>query len=67
MGTYAVLVRDNMGCTFEATVSIDIVSSTAEIESTQVFLAYPNPTDGIFNLEISGSVSYTHLTLPTKA
>ena len=32
----------------------DIISSTSDIGSAQVFKAYPNPTDGIFNLEVVG-------------
>jgi len=54
MGAYPILVVDNMGCTFENTVMLDIVSSTADIEGAQFFKAYPNPTDGIFNIEVSG-------------
>ena len=32
----------------------DQITSTPEIESGKFFKAYPNPTDGIFNLEVSG-------------
>jgi len=54
MGTYSIVIIDNMGCTFEDVVVLDIVSSTTEIGAAQFFKAYPNPTDGIFNLEVSG-------------
>ena len=54
IGTYSIFVSDNMGCTFESSVTLDIVSSTHEIESAAIFKAYPNPRDGIFNQEVSG-------------
>ena len=54
MGTYAILVEDERGCSFEDSINLDITISNDEIDNPQFFKVFPNPTDGIFNLEVSG-------------
>ena len=53
-GTYNVFVRDAQGCDVVIEVIVDDPSDVYTAESGQRILAYPNPNDGVFRVELSG-------------
>ena len=52
-GVYDIVVRDQRGCSFTATETLGAVATenTASVTSSKIF---PNPTNGIFNVELTG-------------
>jgi len=54
VGDYEVLVRDSLGCEFTDIVHVGNSVSTEEIIIGDVAKIYPNPTDGVFNIELIG-------------
>ncbi len=59
-GTYQVVVRDQNNCEYTETLQLGVPTSTdASLESMQVHI-YPNPTKGVFKVDISGLVENDH-------
>ena len=56
-GTYTVEVTDDNGCSAEAEFSITTINSVQEIAAGVVAKVYPNPSQGLFVLEIEGGNS----------
>ena len=55
-GTYDVVVRDSDGCEFTMTIVIDFVTATETHKAGYVINATPNPTSGLFVLQIKGDI-----------
>jgi hypothetical protein len=53
-GTYQVAVQDSLGCERELEVIVDQIVSTQERFIGQQIEVFPNPTDGIFRLNVYG-------------
>jgi len=53
-GEYQVLVEDGLGCTVTQTVFVDIETPTDDIFTNHLIEIFPNPTDGIFRINITG-------------
>jgi len=53
-GTYPIVVRDESGCEFRASVNVDIVSSSDEETKLLGVEIYPNPTEGVFQVNLHG-------------
>ena len=59
-GTYQIVVRDQNNCEYTETLQLGTPTSTdASLENTQVQI-YPNPTKGVFKVDISGLVANDH-------
>ncbi|MEM9821362.1 MAG: T9SS type A sorting domain-containing protein [Bacteroidota bacterium] len=54
VGTYLIEVSDNIGCSKTLTVEVDVAVSIEELSSGQLIRVSPNPTEGIFNIEVKG-------------
>ncbi|MEM6964076.1 MAG: fibronectin type III domain-containing protein [Bacteroidota bacterium] len=58
LGEYAVTVTDALGCTDEATVTVDMEVNTIEVNEIQSLQLYPNPTtsSAMLDMEFSQTV-----------
>lgn len=54
MGTYNILIEDENGCSIQGEVEVDFDVSTDEFSIGQSVKVYPNPTDGVFRIEMKG-------------
>lgn len=66
VGDYEVFVRDSLGCEFTEIVHLGNVLSSGETTIGSVAKLYPNPTEGVFQVELIGTSSkdvYIPLTL----
>jgi hypothetical protein len=55
-GDYTLTIQDALGCTVDVTVTLDVIISTDNlitISGTPI-LVYPNPTEGVFQIELPG-------------
>ena len=56
-GTYTIYVKDNNGCVSSTTVEVESTIGLNEFDATfQVVKLYPNPNNGIFELEVKGII-----------
>jgi len=56
-GTYTVYAKDNNGCISTYTIEVESTVGIDEFEGTlQVVKLYPNPNNGVFELEVNGIV-----------
>ena len=55
-GTYTLIVTDDNGCSIVQEVVVDIIVNNLEPENLTSFKLYPNPTDGLVNLQLSLNV-----------
>ncbi len=62
-GTYNIMVTDALGCTRTATVVLDNTVSTRAPELVGDIKLYPNPTAGVFRIDVTG-LQLTDRTLP---
>ncbi len=53
-GTYPIVVRDESGCEFRTTVDVDIVSSSDDETLLYGMEIFPNPTEGVFQINVHG-------------
>ena len=53
-GDYTVLVIDAIGCTREIEVTVDFVSNNNDLVFGQIIELFPNPTDGVFRVDVKG-------------
>jgi len=53
-GTYSVTVRDDVGCELELEVIVDDPNDIFTAEAGQRVVIFPNPTDGVFRVEMTG-------------
>jgi len=53
-GGYPVVIRDGNDCVFETEVTVDFITSTSELATKYDISVFPNPTDGVLTLEVSG-------------
>lgn len=52
VGDYQVVVQDSLGCRYEETVRLANTTSSSDIADVAKLRIYPNPTDGVFRLEL---------------
>ena len=55
-GTYTLIVTDDNGCSTAQEVVVDIIVNNLEPENLTSFEIYPNPTDGLVDLQLSLNV-----------
>ena len=53
VGDYLLVVRDSLSCRYEETVRVANTTSTSDTYSAPKLRIFPNPTDGVFRLELS--------------
>lgn len=53
-GTYSVFVQDIAGCMYEEEVTVGMPTSISNLENGQEIRVFPNPTDGVFRIEVKG-------------
>lgn len=53
-GTYTVTVRDDLGCELDLEVIVDDPNDIFVAEAGQKIVISPNPTDGVFKVEMTG-------------
>lgn len=53
-GTYTVTVRDDLGCELELEVIVDDPNDIFVAQAGQKIVISPNPTDGVFKVEMTG-------------
>ncbi len=53
-GLYQVYIKDSNDCVYQEEIMVDFITSTKELEPTYRITVFPNPTDGVLNLEVSG-------------
>ena len=66
VGDYEIFVRDSLGCEFTEIVHLGNALSSDEVTFGSVAKLYPNPTEGVFQIELIGANSkeiYVPLTL----
>ncbi len=51
-GTYTVIVEDANGCITQGSVTVGMTTSNIDLENLSSFELTPNPTDGIFNVDL---------------
>ncbi len=51
-GIYTVIVVDANGCILQGTVEVQMYSSTIDLDNLSTFELYPNPSNGIFSINI---------------
>ncbi len=51
-GTYSVIVVDANGCTVQGTVVVPMNTAVESLESLTLFEIYPNPNNGLFNVNL---------------
>lgn len=54
MGTYNIVIEDGNGCSISGEAEIDLETSTSEFSIGQSVKVFPNPTDGVFRIEVKG-------------
>ena len=59
-GTYVVIVTDSLGCSDSISVFVDNVSSVLENNGKGTITLFPNPSDGLFNVNLS---NYSNTTI----
>lgn len=59
-GTYVVIVTDSLGCSDSISVFVDNVSSVLENNGKGNITLFPNPSDGLFNVNLS---NYSNTTI----
>ena len=59
-GTYVVIVTDSLGCSDSISVFVDNVSSVLENNGKGTINLFPNPSDGLFNVNLS---NYSNTTI----
>ena len=59
-GTYTVIVTDSLGCSDSISVFVDNVSSVLENNGKGTITLFPNPSDGLFNVNLS---NYSNTTI----
>ena len=59
-GTYTVIVTDSLGCSDSISVFVDNVSSVIENNGKGNITLFPNPSDGLFNVNLS---NYSNTTI----
>lgn len=57
LNTYKVVVIDAYGCQSEDSITINFVTTIGDLNRDLNFSIYPNPSKGLFNLELSGVVN----------
>ncbi len=53
-GLYQVYIKDSNDCVYEEEIMVDFLTSTKDLEPTYSITVFPNPTDGVLNLQVSG-------------
>jgi hypothetical protein len=53
-GEYEVLVLDSLLCFYESSVTVGFPTATSNINQNASIIVKPNPSDGVFQLEIQG-------------
>jgi hypothetical protein len=53
VGFYSIVVIDSDGCQYTQSVSVAVLDAIDDIKKGDIKV-YPNPTDGLFSIEISG-------------
>jgi len=53
-GTYPVVIRDESGCEFRISVDVDVVSSSDDQTKLLGVQIFPNPTEGVFQVNVHG-------------
>lgn len=53
VGFYSIVVIDSDGCQYTQSVSVAVLDAIDDIKKGEIKV-YPNPTDGLFSIEISG-------------
>jgi hypothetical protein len=53
-GDYTIVVIDAIGCTKEIDVTVDFVSNSNDLVFGQIIELFPNPTDGVFRVDVKG-------------
>lgn len=52
--TYTVTVKDSVGCLLSTEFTVDVISSSTVLSSRHFIKIFPNPSDGVFHLEVYG-------------
>jgi len=52
VGEYQLVVQDSLGCRYEERVRVANTTNTSDTHSIPKLSIYPNPTDGVFRLEL---------------
>ena len=60
-GNYTILVVDGLGCAIELDVTVGVISSTNTLSVGQLIEVFPNPTDGVFSINIKGLNQANHM------
>ena len=55
-GDYTLTIQDALGCTVDVNITLDVIISTDNLTtiSGTPILVYPNPTEGVFQIELPG-------------
>ena len=53
-GDYTIIVTDSIGCRKEIEVTVDFVSNNNKLVFGQIIELFPNPTDGVFRVDVKG-------------
>jgi len=59
-GTYQIIVRDQNNCEYTETLQFGMMTSVDLTEKNAQVHIYPNPTQGVFKVDISGLVANSH-------
>ena len=62
-GEYDVVVRDSLGCESEMQVTVDIMVGIGTVVFGNSIEIYPNPTSGVFQIEVKGLEELSYLGL----
>lgn len=54
MGTYNIVIQDSNGCSISGEAEVDLETSTSEFSIGHSIKVFPNPTDGVFRIEVKG-------------
>ncbi len=53
-GTYQMAVKDSVRCLVEDSVVVSFASAIVHTTQGQIIRVYPNPSEGVFNIEVTG-------------